>query len=440
MTVPTSAPPTPYRFYVLALLVAVALFSYIDRTIILVLQVPIKQELGLSDSEMGLLTGAAFGLFYTGFALPIGYWADRTRRTRLISLALGVWSMMTALSGFAGSLVTILLLRMGVAVGEAGTSPTTHSLLADYFPRHERGRAQAVWGISLPLGTMFGLMLGGWLSEHFGWRTTFLIVGLAGLLFVPVFLLTLREPPRGNFDAVQAEGVRPLSLGDTIAALWKIRSFRFLLAGIAFHVVAYYAFMSWSTPFYVRLHGRDLSEIAGRLGLYTGIGGLIGTFFGGILSDVLGRRDGRWALWVPMLASLLTVPFAVAQFCVDSYELSWMLAIIPSVLLNAYIAPCNATTQSLVPASTRAFANALMIMAASAFGMGIGPLLVGAISDYLMPTLGEEALRYGLIVGMLVDLIAAAAFWMGARHVGRDLNAAAEVGKEPSDDAQELPA
>lgn len=419
---PPAAPLSmAYSVYALALLFGIGLFSYIDRAIVMVLQIQIKTDLHLSDSEMGLLTGASFAVVYTIFALPIARWADRTVRSRLLTGALLVWSMMTALSGHAYSLLALMGLRMGVAVGEAGCAPASVSMLADYFPPRLRGTALAFWSLSLPLGTMLGLTAGGKLGEALGWRNTFLVVGVAGMLLAPLVWLTLREPLRGRFDPPAKDAAQQPPIREAIAILWSVRSYRYVVVAVGLHTIVYYAFMSWSTPFYVRLHGMTMGDAALRLGLYTGIGGLLGTFLGGVFADWRGRQDMRWYVRVPMIAMLVLPGFAIAQFAVADTHLSWLFAAVPALLVNGYIAPLNATSQTLMPPTMRAFALSILMFSSSIVGMVLGPLLVGMLSDLLHPSMGEEGLRYAMIISMLFDLVAAASLWAASRHIREDL-------------------
>lgn len=409
-----------YSIYVLILLFLVSVFSYIDRTIITVLQVHLKQDLNLSDTQLGLLTGASFALLYTIGALPLARLADRSIRRNLLTASLFVWSLMTALSGLAQNFLTLIVLRMGVAIGEAGCAPTTHSLIADYFPPRRRATAEAFWALSIPIGTMLGLAVGGWLATTLGWRHTFAILGVAGIAAAPFVFLTLREPPRGRHDGAAGQAAAP-DLKTSCGILWNTRTFRYMVLAIGFHTIAYFAFMSWSAPFYVRLHQMSLADVAYRLALLTGIGGVIGSLLGGFAADQLGRRDPRWYMWTPMIASLLTPPFAAPQFLTGDTNFSWLLAIVPSIAINAYVAPINATTQSLMPPAMRAFASSLTVLAAGLFGMAIGPVLVGALSDMFATRMGDEGLRYAIILPIMIDFVAAAFFFAAARHAGKEM-------------------
>jgi predicted MFS family arabinose efflux permease len=409
-----------YAVYALALLFLVSVFSYIDRTIVTVLQVQLKRDLALSDTQLGVLTGASFALIYTIGALPLARLADRTVRRNLLTASLFVWSLMTALSGLAQNFIALIFLRMGVAIGEAGCAPTTHSLIGDYFAPRRRATAEAVWALSIPIGTMLGLAVGGWLATTVGWRHTFMILGIAGVVASPFVLLTLKEPPRGQHDGPDSQLDVP-DLRTSCAILWNTRTYRYMVMAIAAHTIVYCAFMSWAAPFYVRLHQMPLGEVATRLAVLTGVGGVIGTFAGGFAADQLGRRDPRWYMWTPMIASLVAPLFAIPQFLTRDTDLSWLLAIIPSIAINAYVAPINATAQSLMRPSMRAFASSLTVLAAGLFGMAIGPVLVGALSDLFSSRMGDEGLRYGIILPLVIDFLGAAFFFAAARHAPREM-------------------
>ena len=216
----------------LAMLFVVALFNYIDRSIISILQEPLKADLHLSDTQLGALTGLSFALLYTTLALPIARLADRVNRKRLIAAALAIWSTATGCCGLANSFGVLVLFRMGVAFGEAGVVPASHSMISDYFPPRKRGTALALWGLSNPFGTMLGFAAGGWITAAMSWRQAFLVFGVLGVALAPVVLL-MKEPRRGGTDPVQpldeAEG--PLPFGEVVARLWRLRAFRCLARG-----------------------------------------------------------------------------------------------------------------------------------------------------------------------------------------------------------------
>ena len=418
----------------LAVLFVVALFNYIDRSIVSILQEPIKADLHLSDAQLGALTGLSFALFYTTLALPIARLADRTVRKRLIAAAFATWSLMTALSGLAANFVMLVGFRIGVALGEAGCVPASHSMISDYFPQRRRATAIAIWGLSLPLGTMLGFLCGVWLAANLDWRKAFLVVGLAGVALSP-FVLLLREPRRGQFDEATAAAAvdAPLPFKVVVAKLWSLRSFRWLALGGALHAYAQHTMMNWNAPFYARVHGMTISEVALSLALLFGLGGGLGQFVGGLLVDRAGRRDKRWYMWLPALASLLLVPAALLQYFAADPKLSLIMGLAPAILLNVYLAPIVATAQSLVPSGMRAFTSATLVMVVNILGLGLGPVVTGMISDLLNQRygLGADSLRYAISSCLLASLAASWAFYRSARHLPAEMTAGSNPVVDP---------
>jgi MFS family permease len=415
-----------YGWFALALLFVVALFNYVDRTILSIMQVALKKDLGLSDTQLGTLTGLSFALFYTTLALPVARLADRVARKYVLTAALTIWTLMTAASAFATGYGSLLVCRIGVGVGEAGCVPASHSLISDYFPRHRRARAMAAWSLALPLGGMLGFAFGGKLTAALGWRQTFLVVGLAGLALAPVVLAFLREPARGRFetDHPLAQAQRRTT-AECLRLLWSLRSFRYLVIGESLQAWAQAAMTSWNAPFYSRLHAMPIAEIATWLALITGFGGAAGTFLGGALAERMGRRDVRWYLRVPAIAAFLTIPFALAQYFVADVRLSLACAIIPATMVNVYLAPGNAVSQSLAPPEMRAFTSAIFVLVVSLVGTGLGPTVTGVLSDAFAVRfgLGEAALRYALPTLVIPALAACALFWRAASHLPGELRA-----------------
>jgi predicted MFS family arabinose efflux permease len=416
----------PWRkWYVLGVLIVIGLFNYIDRQSLAILQIPIKRELGLSDTQLGALTGLAFALLYTSMALPIARLADRSNRTMLIAGALGVWSVMTSASALAVGMITLVITRMGVAVGEAGCAPTSHSLISDYFPRAQRATAIGIWMLTFPIGTMLGFVAGGWLSTVLGWRQAFGVLGLSGLALVPLVLLTVREPQRGATDAAGAPGKQP-TWTVAVRTLWSLRAFRHATLGGALVDFTLYATLNWNAPFYNRVFGLSMTEIAGHLALLSGIGGGLGVYLGGALTDRLGRRDARWYMWVPAIAALAAVPVMMIQYFTASSQLSLLAGFLPAMFLSSFLAPLVATGQSLVPATMRAFTSAVLALVVNIIGLGLGPLVTGMISDRLINYygLGNDSLRYAIAASAVVALWGAAHFWRAASFVRVELTIA----------------
>lgn len=415
----------PRAHYGLGLLMVVAVFSYVDRNIVAVLQEGIRLELGLSDTQLGMLTGLAFAIFYTLFAIPVARAADIWQRRYLIAIALAVWSLMTAGSGLAAGFITLLLFRIGVAIGEAGAAPASHSLISDYFPRDKRARALSVWGLTLSVGPMAGYLIGGWLHDLVGWRNTFLIIGLAGVVLAPLVAYSLPEPKRGATDAPNnrskdADDVPPFR---TVAqTLWRLKSFRFLCIGTALHAFSSIAMASWNAPFYQRIHGLSATEVGVYLGLIIGIPGALGTLSGGFLADRLARRDVRWYMGVPGLAAAFIVPFALVQYAVSGLYVSLTAAVFVSFLTSVFIGPVNATSQSLVSPRMRATTAATLVFVTNIIGLGLGPFSAGIISDIFNVRfgMGAEALRYAIMCTLVVNVFSVWAYFRAAQYLRID--------------------
>jgi MFS family permease len=421
-----------YSWYVLGVLFLVSVFNYIDRQSLAILQIPIKLELGLSDTQLGALTGLSFALLYSSLALPIARLADRYNRVWLVGMALGIWSLMTATSGLAIGMITLTMCRMGVAFGEAGCVPASHSLISDYFTRQQRATAIATWALSFPVGTMLGFMSGGWLSSAFGWRHAFMILGIGGLCLIPL-VLTLREPLRGATDGIAAP-VRSETppLVQAVKTLWSLRAFRHATFAGALIDFTLYATLNWNAPFYNRTFGLSGSDLAGHMALLSGVGSGLGVYFGGRIADQLARRDARWYLWTPALAAIVAAPCMCVQYFTPQSNVSLLVGYLPAALLSCFLAPLVATAQLLVPANLRAFTSAVLALVVGIVGLGLGPLVTGMISDLLASRygLGKDSLRYAIAASAIPALWGAVHF-MRAAHYLRDELANASSAAHP---------
>ena len=417
------------RRYVLFLLFMVSVFNYVDRTILSVLQVPIKEDLGLSDLQLGALTGLAFALFYTTLSLPIARLADRWVRKYIIAGSLGVWSGMTALTGLATNYAGLVVFRIGVAAGEAGSLPATHSMIADLYPPNKRATALAVWGISLPVGMLLGYTAAGTLAEAVGWRVAFAVIGIAGLLLVPVLLFTMREPVRGQFDLGVPYAETQLTTRQAVRHLWGIKTFRYLVAGGACHAFAWYAVNSWSAPFYVRVHELSLGETSLYLALVNGFGSALGMYLGGRFADHFGARDPRARARVVAIALYAMIPFALLQFMVASATQSMALGAVTFTLMLVYYAPTIVIAHLLVPPNMRAFTSAVLILILNLFGLGLGPLATGYVSDLLMEHYGmaTDSLRYAVSLAVMFSLLGGWLYWRASNLLPSEMLAQHEA-------------
>ncbi len=389
-----------HRAYVLFILVVVYTFNFIDRVIVGILAEPIKRDLALTDTQLGLMSGVAFALFYTLLGIPIARLADRTSRTWIMTCALAVWSAFTALCGLAQSFVQLLLARVGVGVGEAGGVAPAFSLVSDYFPPHERARALAVFSFGVPIGSGLGMLFGGLVASAVDWRVAFLAVGLGGLLLAPLFRLTVREPQRGTLDGQVAAPVSQArdSLADVFRSLRRKPSFFLLALGASSASIVGYGMLFWTPSFFIRSHGLTLAQTAWFVGLGTMVFGIIGIWLGGVAGDRLGaRRKAAYAL-IPAVMLSATAPFLAAAVLVPSTLLAFVFSSVPMTLSASWTGPVYSAMQHLVAPGMRATASAIFLFMINLIGIGGGTLIVGALSDYLAPRHGADALRYAIVI------------------------------------------
>lgn len=418
-----------YTNYVLGVLVVVYVFNFIDRQILAILAQSIKEELELSDTQVGALSGLAFGIFYATLGIPIARLADKYSRVNVISICLAIWSGMTALSGLAQNYVMLLVARIGVGIGEAGGSPPSHSLIADYFSPERRSSALGVYALGIPVGILFGNFAGGWVNEFFGWRNAFLVVGIPGVLLAILLKLTVKEPPRGYSEhrEVSKDEVPFLKV---LSTMWGYRSFRQLSLGAATQAFVGYGAIAWMPSFLIREHNMSSGEVGTALGLIIGIAGGLGTFMGGFLCDKLGARDTRWYMWIPSIAFLIAVPFTAAVYLVDSLAMSLALYCVPAFLVNLYTGPTFGMTQSLAPLAMRAAASALLLFIINIIGLVFGPTAVGFFSDMMREHWAmndTESLKWSLLICGFVYMISFINYWLAARTLKDDLAATAKL-------------
>jgi len=392
---------SPYRFVVLAMLLLVYTFNFVDRQILGILAGPIKAELGLSDTQLGLLGGIAFAALYSTLAIPLALLADRTSRTWVITGSLAVWSGFTALCGMATSFWQLFAARLGVGVGEAGGVAPSYALIADYFPPRERARALAVYSLGIPLGAALGVMFGGYIAARVDWRTAFIAIGLAGVAIAPLFRLIVREPVRApkSSQTTPIRAVFPLLAGK--------RSFWLLALGAASSSMLGYGFAFWFPQLLQRSFGLDLVQTSQFYGGVLLLGGIAGVLGGGMVGDRLGARDrGRFAS-IPAFAFLFAVPLFAAGILSNSVALAFALFIIPQALAYVWLGPVTTAVQHLVPAEMRATASASFLLINNLVGIGGGIFALGALSDALSSTYGDGALRIAMLIGLVCYLVAA---------------------------------
>ncbi len=405
-----------HRRYTLFMLTLVFMFSHIDRSIVGILAEPIKAEFALSDTQLGVLTGFAFALVYATLGIPLALLADRSNRRNIITAAITVWSAMTALSGFATNYTQLVLARIGVGVGEAGSTPQSHSMISDLYPQHERARALSIFSLGVTLGVTFGFLAGGVVSSLWGWRAAFFVVGLPGLVLAVIFRLTVREPQRGLADGAAAGESRPQvpslqALREAAKFMWQSGACRHVTIGLTLTAIAGYGGLMWIAPFLERSFAVPRAELGAILGPVAGLIGAVGTIMGGYLADRLGRKDLRWKGWIVGLAKFVAAPLAICGY-LQADLMTALLFYMPATFFGAfYHGPGLAIIQSVAPPSIRATVSAILIFIISLIGLGFGPLAVGMLSDFLTPMYGKESLRYALLTMALLNI------WAGAHYI-----------------------
>src|SRR5262245_1537845 len=415
-----------YRRYALSLLLVVYVFNFVDRQILNILAEAIRVDLGLSDTALGFLGGIAFAVFYTFAGIPIARWADRGSRRSIIALGLLVWSGMTALSGLARNFAQLALARVGVGLGEAACSPPAHSLLSDYYPPERRGTAFSIYALGIPIGSAIGTFTGGWIKEMFDWRTAFFVVGLPGVLLAAVVRLTLREPPR------PARSPGAGATRDTTAAvlryMQRLASFRHMSLAAALHAFYGYGAAFFLPVFMIRVHGFSEGELATYLALIALLAGGLGTFLGGYLCDRLAPRDQRYYMWVPAISTAIGIPFAAALYLEPDRYVALGYAVPSALLGGMYLGPTFAVAQGLARPHMRALVSAILLFIINLVGLGLGPQVVGVVSDQLKPELGVESVRYALLI-----VVASGAAWSTLHYAlaARTLRADLEVSGSP---------
>jgi MFS family permease len=423
-----------YRRYALFLLLVIYIFNFLDRQVINILAEPIKRDLGLADWQLGLMTGFAFAIFYSVLGVPIARLAEHRNRPLIIATALTAWSGMTALCGTAQNFVQLCLYRIGVGVGEAGCTPPAHSLITDYTPKEKRASALAFYSMGVPLGSLLGMAMGGLIADEYGWRAAFLVAGLPGVLLAIVAALTLRETrSKMKVDLEAAKASQP-PFSAALKLLMTKRTFWLIAVAAALKSFIGYGFAPFTASFFLRNHTDKIAELAGgfglqsvgflglALGLLSGTFGALSSVAGGWLADKAAAKDVRNAMVAPAVAVTLAVPFTILALLVASPQMALVVMILPYFLQYFWYGPVYATTQGIVPPHMRATAAAILLFIINLIGLGLGPLVVGIISDIFAQSMGEaEGVRWALIVCALVGLVSGALFWMARKTIREDL-------------------
>ncbi len=415
-----------YSYFVLVILTIVYTFNFIDRQLIAILSPAIKEDLGLSDSMLGLLKGLAFAVLYTTLGIPIAWLADRWNRVSIISIALAMWSGFTALSGFAGNTLQLALARVGVGIGEAGCSPPAHSLISDYFPKEKRASALAIYSLGIPFGQMFAFLAGGWVLENLGWRNAFFVVGIPGVLLAVIMKLTVKEPIRGAMDK-DAGVAKPIPFKEGLKKLMTIPTYWGVTAAVTLASFTGYGTGLWIVDFFRRTYELSYTNITLPLALLNGVAYGIGTYMGGYLTDRFGKKDKGAYAWIPGIGMLITIPAGWLSIWASTpfWAFFWLAPFL--VGLGIYLGPSFSLVQTLAPVKLRAIATAIFFFVLNLLALGFAPLWVGGLSDIFAATYGEvTGLRIALTTLGGFSLAAAGVFYWTSKKLPRDWEKAME--------------
>lgn len=418
----------------MVLLFLVYVLNFLDRQIVNILAESIKADLQLADWQLGLLTGFAFAVFYALAGIPIARYAERGNRKGIISVSVALWSGFTVLCGLAGNFIQLLLCRFGVGIGEAGGVPPAHSLITEITPKEKRASALAFFHVGMPVGILLGLAIGGLIADQFGWRFAFMVAGLPGLIVALLVFLVLPEPRKSKpSNEATKHGA---GFTEALIFLAKKPTYVFGVIAATFASFTTYAHQAFVPSFFFRIHAGELSEIASgfnleiggflgiSLGVATGIGGGLGVWLGGKLADIGGQKNLKYYALVPAISTLIFVPIQMTAFIVPSAVTSLMIFVPSIFLMSMWIAPLQATIQSVAPEHMRATASAIALLSLNLVGLGLGPLVLGVLSDLLSSVAGlgpKEGLRWALVTFTLFALLSAAAFARASTTIERDI-------------------
>ncbi len=407
------------RTLMMAALVICYTLNFVDRQIIGILAEPIKDELKLSDSQLGWMGGAAFALFYTFLAIPLAMLADRRDRSWIITGGLFFWSLMTAACGMANNFVQLFLARMGVGVGEAAGVAPAYSLISDLYPPEKRARALAIFSLGIPIGSALGVLFGGLLAASVDWRFAFIAIGFAGMLFAPLFKWVVRDPGHGRSEEGPRAAAPPF--GIVFRSLAAKPSFWFLSFGAGTASLVSYGLAFWIPSFLARSYGLELVDRSLLYAFIALVGGSAGIWFGGLLGDRLGNAHPRGYALVPAIAFAITGPLNMLAFASTNIWIATIAFIVPGALSLAWLGPVNTAITRLVPPEMRATASAMFLFINNLVGLGLGTFVIGYISDALTARFAEEALRYSAMATNLVYILSALLMLLASRRLAKDI-------------------
>jgi MFS family permease len=425
-----------YRRYALWVLLIIYTLNFLDRQVVNILAEPIKRDLGLADWQLGMMTGLAFAIFYTVLGIPIARMAETKNRPYIIGASVAAWSAFTVLCGFTQNFWQLILMRIGVGVGEAGCTPPAHSLITDYVPKEKRASAIAFYSIGTPLGTLVGMAMGGLVADAYGWRVAFMVAGAPGVIFALIAAFTLIEPRRQLAADIAARASSQISFMAALAVLATKKTFWLVALAASIKAFIGYGYAPFIASFFFRIHGPEIAQLAAgfglksagflglALGLIGGTAGVIGAWLGGVLADRLGARDLRAYVMVPAIASLITIPIFITAVSLDAPMAAIGFLAINALLATLWYGPVYATAQSIVEPHMRATASAVLLLIINLIGLGMGPVAVGLLSDVLAGPggLGEaEGVRWALMLSSGLGLVAFGLFWQARKTIREDM-------------------
>jgi MFS family permease len=417
---------TTSRAMLLTLLI-VYILNFLDRQIVAILAEPMKAEFGLSDTQLGLLAGPAFAVFYAVLGVPIARYADRPRTNRvwLISISLAVWSAMTAVCGLAQNFVQLALARVGVGVGEAGCTPAAHSLIADSVPPEKRSSAIAFYGLGIPIGGLLGLIIGGIVNDLYGWRAAFMIVGAPGVLLAFILPKLISDPRFSASNTALANSGPPaapaLSVTEAAREIFASKAYLYIFIAASFTAFLSYGKGLWTISFFIRSHGFSTTEAGISMAIALGLSGIVGTWLGGKMADVFGKRDKRHLLTLPAIGMTVAAPLLFVSYWSADWRIAVAMLIIPTILNSAYYGPAYGCVQGLVRREARAVAASLVVFGQNLIGLGLGPLAFGMLSDALQPFAGTDSVRWVLYGAAWLGLIPAFFFWRASLRLTAEM-------------------
>ena len=415
-----------YRFFILVLLTIVYGFNFIDRQIVGILAPFIQKDLDLTNTELGLLIGFAFAVFYTTFAIPLAWLADRYNRVNILSIALATWSGFTALTGLANNFFQIVIARMGVGIGEAGGSPPSHSIISDMYSKEERAGALGFYSMGIPIGIMVAYFataaLLGSSTDDVDWRKIFIFLGLTGIALAVLVRLLIREPKRGAMEFDEIVEIEQPPFLDSLGVLLKIPAWWAMCFGIAFGSFASYASAAFHTKFLIALDPTfNFQKLVIILGIINGVAYVGGTFFGAKLADIWAQKDIRAYGWLPAIAILLCLPISIGSYWVSSVEMNLIWSALFLVFAGVILGPSFAIAQTLAPIKMRAMSTALFFFILNMIGLGGGPTFAGWLIDVFKENFNElDAMRYAMTVTFCIYIPSLISFFLVSKVLPKD--------------------